>query len=46
MGAPSPLPPPCNTLSKAVEMVDATIALFATYHVNRTAAKLTLPLSA
>jgi hypothetical protein len=28
------------------EMVDATIALFAAYHVNRTAAKLTLPLFA
>jgi hypothetical protein len=27
-------------------MVDATIALFAAYHVNRTAAKLTLPLTA
>jgi hypothetical protein len=25
-------------------MVDATIALFAAYHVNRTATKLTLPL--
>jgi hypothetical protein len=27
-------------------MVDATIALFAAYHVNQTAAKLTLPLLA
>jgi hypothetical protein len=27
-------------------MVDATIALFAAYHVNRTATKLTLPLFA
>ena len=33
-------------VSKALEMVDATIALFAAYHVNRTATKLTLPLSA
>src|SRR3954453_10334198 len=33
-------------VSKALEMVDATIALFAAYHVNRTAAKLTLPLVA
>src|SRR3954470_1440808 len=33
-------------VSKALEMVDATIALFAAYHVNRTAAKLTLPLTA
>ena len=33
-------------VSKALEMVDATIALFAAYHVNRTAAKLTLPLFA
>ena len=33
-------------VSKALEMVDATIALFAAYHVNRTAAKLTLPLPA
>src|SRR4051812_41043399 len=31
-------------VSKALEMVDATIALFAAYHVNRTATKLTLPL--
>ena len=31
-------------VSKAREMVDATIALFAAYHVNRTATKLTLPL--
>jgi insertion element IS1 protein InsB len=28
-------------VSKALEMVDATIALFAAYHVNRTATKLT-----
>jgi insertion element IS1 protein InsB len=33
-------------VSKALEMVDATIALFAAYHVNRTATKLTLPLFA
>ena len=33
-------------VSKALEMVDATIALFAAYHVNRTATKLTLPLTA
>ena len=33
-------------VSKALEMVDATIALFAAYHVNRTATKLTLPLLA
>jgi len=33
-------------VSKALEMVDATIALFAAYHVNRTAAKLTLSLFA
>ena len=33
-------------VSKALEMVDATIALFAAYHINRTAAKLTLPLPA
>jgi hypothetical protein len=33
-------------VSKALQMVDATIALFAAYHVNRTAAKLTLPLAA
>ena len=33
-------------VSKALEMVDATIALFAAYHVNGTAAKLTLPLFA
>ena len=33
-------------VSKALDMVDATIALFAAYHVNRTAAKLTLPLFA
>ena len=32
-------------VSKALEMVDATIALFAAYHVNRTATKLTLPLT-
>ena len=31
-------------VSKALDMVDATIALFAAYHVNRTAAKLTLSL--
>ena len=31
-------------VSRALEMVDATIALFAAYHVNRTATKLTLPL--
>ena len=31
-------------VSKALEMVDATIALFAAYHVNGTATKLTLPL--
>ena len=30
-------------VSKTLEMVDATIALFAAYHVNRTATKLTLP---
>src|SRR3954465_8458052 len=34
---------PC-VVSKALEMVDTTIALFAAYHVNGTAAKLTLPL--
>ena len=31
-------------VSKALDMVDATIALFAAYHVNGTATKLTLPL--
>jgi insertion element IS1 protein InsB len=33
-------------VSKAIDMVDATIALFAAYHVNGTGAKLTLPLPA
>jgi insertion element IS1 protein InsB len=33
-------------VSKALDMVDATIALFAAYHINQTAAKLTLPLFA
>jgi insertion element IS1 protein InsB len=33
-------------VSKALDMVDATIALFAAYHINRTAAKLTSPLLA
>jgi insertion element IS1 protein InsB len=32
-------------VSKALDMVNATIALFAAYHVNGTTAKLTLPLS-
>ena len=33
-------------VSKALDMVDATIALFAAYHINRTGPKLTLPLFA
>jgi hypothetical protein len=33
-------------VSKALDMVDATIALFAAYHVNRTVTKLILPLFA
>jgi insertion element IS1 protein InsB len=33
-------------VSKTLDMVDATIALFAAYHINRTAPKLSLPLSA
>ena len=31
-------------VSRAIDMVDATLALFATYHVNETRAKLNLPL--
>ncbi len=33
-------------VSKTLDMVDATIALFAAYHINRTAPKLSLPLAA
>ena len=33
-------------VSKALDMVNVTLALFAAYHINRTAAKLTSPLLA
>ena len=33
-------------VSKALEMVNVTLALFAAYHINQTAAKLTSPLLA
>jgi hypothetical protein len=33
-------------VSKAMAMVDATLALFAAYHINGTGPKLTSPLGA